>query len=290
MKIPFTKMQATGNDFILIDEFKKKRIPEEKKSGFVSKISDRHFGIGSDGVIFIQKSAGSDVKFSFYNPDGSAAEMCGNGIRCCAKYVYENGISKRKRINIETLSGLIVTELLVENGRVESVRVDMGTPRLARGEIPASGNPTERFIDEEVEVDGNFYRITAVGMGNPHAVIFTENLRDINVREIGGAIRHHTGLFPRGVNVHFVQKIGDNEFRIRTYERGVEDETLACGTGICACAVAATVNKLADKKKPIKFHAPGGCLKTEFKIKKEGIEGIFLTGPAEEVFTGEIEC
>jgi len=280
-------MQATGNDFILIDEFKKILIPEEDKPGFVAKISDRHFGVGSDGVIFIQKSK-NDVKLSFYNPDGTKAEMCGNGIRCCAKYVYEHGILKKKRIGVETLAGLIVAELLVESGRVREVRVDMGAPRLERVEIPVSGNPKERFIDQRVKIDGNFYRITAIGMGNPHAVIFSENLEDINVREIGKSIRDHMDLFPNGTNVHVVQKIDNNEFKIRSYERGVEDETLACGTGICASAVAAVLNKVADKKKPIRFHAMGGNLGVEFEIMNEKIKKIFLIGPAEEVFSGEI--
>ncbi|HDH41607.1 MAG TPA: diaminopimelate epimerase [Candidatus Altiarchaeales archaeon] len=288
MKIPFTKMQGTGNDFVLIDESKKILIPEENKPEFVSRISDRHFGIGSDGVIFVQRSRKYDIRFSFYNPDGTKAEMCGNGIRCFAKYIYENGILRKERIEIETLAGLIVTELLVESGRVREVRVDMGVPRLERGGIPVSGDPRERFIDQEVEIDGNLYRITAIGMGNPHAIIFSENLEDINVREIGKKIRYHTDLFPNGTNVHFVQRIDNNEFKIRSYERGVENETLACGTGICASAVAAVLNKIADKDKPIEFHARGGNLRVEFKIVNERIERIFLIGPAETVFSGEI--
>jgi diaminopimelate epimerase len=288
MKIPFRKMQATGNDFILFDEYRKILIPEEDKPGFVSKVSDRHLGIGSDGVIFLQKSRVCDVKFTFYNPDGGKAEMCGNGIRCCAKYVYEQGISRKKSIRLETFAGIVVADLILEDGKVREVRVDMGAPRLERGEIPVSGNPGERFIDQRAEVDGNVYRITAIGMGNPHAIILSENLEDVNVREIGGDIRFHTELFPNGVNVHFIQKIGDNEFRIRSYERGVEDETLACGTGICASAVAAVLNGIADKNKSIKFHAPGGLLKVEFEINDGGIRRILLTGPAEEVFSGEI--
>ncbi len=288
MKIPFTKMQATGNDFVLIDESKKILIPEEKKPDFVANISDRHFGIGSDGVIFIQKSRRYDVKFSFYNPDGTKAEMCGNGIRCFAKYIYEKGISKKGRIEIETSTGLIVAEPLVESGMVREVRVDMGAPYLKRREIPVSGNPGERFINQVVKINGNFYRITAVGMGNPHAVIFSENLGDINVKEIGRDIRYYTDMFPNGINVHFAQKINNNEFKIRSYERGVEDETLACGTGICASAVAAVLNKLADKNKPIEFHALGGFLKIEFEITNEKIKRIFMTGPAEIVFFGEI--
>ncbi|RLI88645.1 MAG: diaminopimelate epimerase [Candidatus Altiarchaeales archaeon] len=289
MKIPFTKMQGTGNDFVLIDESKKILISEEDKPEFVSRISDRHFGIGSDGVIFVQRSRKYDIRFSFYNPDGTKAEMCGNGIRCFAKYIYENGILRKERIEIETLAGLIVAELLVESGRVREVKVDMGVPRLERGDIPVSGDPKKRFIDQLVEIDGDLYRITAIGMGNPHAIIFSENLEDINVREIGKNIRGHTDLFPNGTNVHFVQRIENNEFKIRSYERGVENETLACGTGICASAVAAVLNKIADKDKPIKFHARGGNLRVEFKTMNEKIEKIFLIGPVETVFSGEIE-
>lgn len=289
MKIPFTKMQAAGNDFVLIDEFEGVLIPDREKSEFVLNVSDRHFGIGSDGVIFIQKSGVYDVKFSFYNPDGAQAEMCGNGIRCLAKYVYDRGISRKGRIDVETLKGAVTAEPLVESGTVREVRVDMGAPYLKRADIPVSGKPDDGFVDQRVEIDEDLYMITAVGMGNPHAIIFSENLEDIDVVGIGRSIRNYTDLFPNGTNVHFVQNTGDNEFRIRSYERGVEDETLACGTGICASAVAAVLNDIADRNSAIEFHALGGSLKVEFEMENEKIGRIFMTGPAETVFWGEIE-
>lgn len=280
MKIPFTKMHGTGNDFIVIDEFQKILVPERDKPKFVARISQRHFGIGSDGVIFIQKSDKYDAKFSFYNPDGTRAEMCGNGMRCFAKYLYKKGLIRKEKIQVETTAGLVVPEILLEEGRVTKVRVDMGMPRV-------------EFIAKEVEIDGYPYKITSVNMGNPHAILFFDNIDEVDVLGMGKKVRHHK-LFPRGTNVHFVQKIGENEFKIRTYERGVEGETLACGTGICASAVATVVNNYANEKKPLTFHAKGGDLIIELEIvnkninKNIKIERVFMTGPAEEVFTGEI--
>ncbi|MBN2015118.1 MAG: diaminopimelate epimerase [Candidatus Altiarchaeota archaeon] len=288
MKIHFVKMQASGNDFILIDEFNSIVIPGEKKPEFVVKASDRHFGIGSDGVIFVQPSEDSDARFVFYNPDGSKAEMCGNGIRCFTKYLYEGGISRKQKIRMETLKGVITSYPIAKDGVVGEVRVDMGAPLLKRKEIPVAGRPGDTFIDQAVEVKGRLYRLTAVGMGNPHVVLFLDDLRNLKVKKIGRGIREHRELFPNGVNVHFVQEIKENEFRIRSYERGVEDETLACGTGICASAVAAVLNKLADKGKPIIFHARGGDLQVGLELDGEGISKVFLTGPVEEVFRGEM--
>lgn len=289
VRIHFIKTQAAGNDFILVDEFRQVVVSEEGKPEFVAKISDRHFGVGSDGVIFVQPSEDYDARFVFYNPDGSKAEMCGNGMRCFIKYVYEHGIARKQKITVDSPNGVMGAEPLVEDGVVKEVRVDMGAPYLRRKDIPVSGSPEDTFVDQEVKVNEGIYRITAVGMGNPHAVVFSDDLENINVREVGGRIRSMRGLFPNGVNVHFVQKFRENEFRIRTYERGVEDETLACGTGICASAVAAVLNKLADRKKPLIFHSLGGDLRIEFQLEEGDIIGIFMAGPVEEVFSGEIE-
>ncbi|MCG2783077.1 MAG: diaminopimelate epimerase [Candidatus Altiarchaeales archaeon] len=274
-KIPFRKMHGAGNDFILIDEFNHILVPEEKKPEFVARICRRNFGIGADGVIFVQHSDKLDAKFSFYNPDGSKAEMCGNGIRCFAKYVYEHTVLQKEKLKAETLAGKIVPELTVKNGIVTEVRVDMGRPEVG-------------FVDKEVKVDGDSYNITSVSMGNPHAVLFYDNVDAVDVTGIGRAIRNFTGEFPSGTNVHFVQKISDKEFKIRTYERGVEGETLACGTGISAAAVSVWTKKLTNSKK-ILFHARGGDLGIELDIKDGKVDRVFLIGPAEDVFTGEIE-
>jgi diaminopimelate epimerase len=281
MKLKFTKMHGAGNDFILIDEFNKILIPEERKSNIAAKISNRHFGIGSDGVIFIRESEKEQIKFSFYNPDGSAAEMCGNGIRCFAKYVYEKGILKNeiknKKINVETLAGTIIPELTVENGIVKLVKVDMGAPAV-------------EFINKEIKINENSYRITSISMGNPHAVLFYENVDGVDVVKIGREIRNHLTVFPKGTNIHFVEKTDKNEFKIRTYERGVEDETLACGTGICASAVASALNnKVANKFGEILFHAKGGDIKILLEFEERKITKVYLIGNAEYVFEGEIE-
>ena len=317
-EIPFTKMQATGNDFILIDEFEKILIPGDKKPEFVSNISDRHFGVGSDGVIFVHKSRKYDIKFSFYNPDGSMAEMCGNGIRCFAKYVYEKGIAGKNnitwkndidgtadfrargggKIRVETLAGLIIPELVVKDGTVVQVKVDMGAPVLNAGEIPVSvpvpvqEDFFQAFINIDVRAGGALYRATAIGMGNPHAVIFPDcDLDEINIIETGRNIRYNAELFPNGVNVHFVQKTrggSKNEFRIRTYERGVENETMACGTGVCASAVAAFLNGRSNSGKMI-FHALGGDLSVELETAGSEIKRVYLIGPVEDVFIGNIK-
>lgn len=277
MKIRFTKMHGTGNDFIIVDEFQNVLIPEKKKPEFSHKISDRHFGIGSDGVLFAQKSRTENAKMLFYNPDGSSAELCGNGIRCLAKYLYDRRIVNRKKIRVETSSGRLVPEILTERNGITDVRVDMGVPVV-------------EFVDKIIKINNNSYGITSINMGNPHAVLFPDNIENIDIRAIGSSIRNLKKLFKKGVNVHFVQKIGKNRFKIRSYERGVENETLACGTGICASGIAVVLNKLADGRKPIKFHAKGGDLIVELKIDETNRIGrVYMTGPAEEVFTGEIE-
>lgn len=289
MEVKFVKMHGAGNDFIVVDEFNGIIVPEEKKRGFARKISDRHFGAGSDGVIFIQKSGKADLNFVFYNPDGSRAEMCGNGIRCLAKYAYEHGLVKKENMVVETLAGLRKLDLTIEDGIISSVKVDMGAPQVRRGEAQVNGDPESMMVNEEVVVDDESYRVTSVGMGNPHAILFTENIADVDVREVGSKIRYSTQLFPKGTNVHFIQRAGKNEFKIRTYERGVEDETLACGTGICASAVAAVLNKKADPNKPIVFHARGGILKVDLKTIGGEVKEVFLTGPVETVFEGVYE-
>ncbi len=274
-KIPFRKMHGTGNDFILVDEFNHILVPEEKKPEFVARICKRNFGIGADGMIFVQHSNELDAKFSFYNPDGSKAEMCGNGIRCFAKYVYEHTLLQEKTLEVETLAGKIVPELTVVDGVVTEVRVDMGRPEVG-------------FVDKEIEVEEDSYNVTSVSMGNPHAVLVYDDVDAVDVVGIGRAIRNFTGEFPSGTNVHFVQKIKDGEFKIRTYERGVEGETLACGTGISAAAVTIWLKKLSGRKEFL-FHAKGGDLRIELNVDGKKVSKVFLIGPAEDVFTGEVE-
>ncbi|MFH1836156.1 MAG: diaminopimelate epimerase [Methanobacteriota archaeon] len=290
MKVEFTKMHGTGNDFVLVDEWDGEVISEKAKPNFVERISERHTGVGSDGVIFIQKSEGFDAKFVFYNPDGSVAEMCGNGIRCFAKYIYEKGHVEKTEMSVETSAGVKYLKLTLFNDTVEQVRVDMGAPQIKRGEAQVAGDPEDTFIDQEVIVGDTPYRLTAVGMGNPHAILFLDELDFIEVVSLGGKIRNLKRLFPNGVNVQFTSHKENNEFNIRTFERGVEDETLACGTGICAAAVAAVLNKKADPRKAVKFNAPGGRLSAELELDGEGnITKVYLVGPAIEVFKGVLK-
>ena len=287
--VKFVKMQGSGNDFIVVDEWNKTVVPERDKPLFVSKICDRHFGVGSDGVIFVQKSRSADAKFQFFNPDGSLAEMCGNGIRCFAKYVYEQGLVKKTMMRLETRAGVKTVVLDVHKGGVASIRVGMGAPQITRNGAQVAGKPDELMINEQVTINGASYRITAVGMGNPHAILFVDDVDSVDVAGIGSKIRNCTMLFPNGINVHFIQKTGVNEFSIRTYERGVENETLACGTGICASAVAAVLNKRADPNKTLKFRAKGGLLAVDIKVKDGIIVDVFLAGPAVSVFEGVYE-
>jgi diaminopimelate epimerase len=286
MLVKFIKMHGAGNDFLLVDEWKQEAVPEKEKPNLVARICDRHLGVGSDGVIFIQPSKKHDAKFHFFNPDGSLAEMCGNGIRCFAKFLYDSGLVHRRGMSIETLAGVKSIKLTVEDGKVNGVKVGMGAPQLKRKEAQVSGRPEEMMVDEEVQLDGLRFRITAVGMGNPHAVLFTENVDEIDLVPIASRIRNFKKLFPNGINVHIVQTLGKNEFKIRTYERGVENETLACGTGICASAVAAVLNQKANPAKPIAFHAKGGILEVSLEMKGKSIKEVYLTGPAENVFEG----
>ncbi|MBD3389276.1 MAG: diaminopimelate epimerase [Candidatus Altiarchaeales archaeon] len=290
MEVKFTKMQGTGNDFVVVDEWNGEVVPTGEKEGFVRRVCARHFGVGADGLIFVQKSKTADVNFVFYNPDGSRAEMCGNGIRCLAKYVYEHKLIGERHIEAETLAGTKTLDLEVLEDVVVEVRVNMGAPQVKRGEAQVAGDPKGTLIDEKIMIHGFEYNITSVGMGNPHAIIFYGDLEEVDLKTIGPRIRHYGNLFPNGVNVHFVEEQGENEFRIRTYERGVEDETLGCGTGICASAVAAVLNKKADPDKPIRFHARGGDVKVELETNGRDIKEVYLIGPAEEVYTGKIRA
>jgi diaminopimelate epimerase len=275
--IEFTKMHGTGNDYIYIDD--RKNIVGNPRKLAVA-MSDRHYGIGSDGLILIQESDCADYKMRIFNTDGSEAEMCCNGIRCSAKYVYDRKLFKKKEIQIETPAGVKHLDLHVKNSTVESVTVNMGEPILQRERIPMTGDPG-MVIDEPLFLeDGTRFAITAVSMGNPHAVIFVEDPDNFPVEKYGPVIENHS-LFPQRTNVEFVKVINEKEIQQRTWERG-SGETLSCGTGASAVAVACILNKLTSRK--IHVHLKGGNLKTEWNEKNNCI---YLNGPAVEVFHGE---
>lgn len=277
-KLQFTKMQGLGNDYVYVDCTKKKL---ENASEVAVKVSDRHFGIGSDGLILINASSVADFEMEMYNADGSRGEMCGNGIRCVAKYVYDYGLTDQTHISVETLGGIKYLDLTVEEGRVRQVRVDMGRPMLCPAEIPVIANG-ESVIDMPIEVDGTEYRMTAVGMGNPHTVVFVEDVDGLEVEQIGPKFEHHP-CFPNRVNTEFVKVLDRNTVKMRVWERG-SGETLACGTGACAVAVACILNGLTENKVTVQLL--GGDLLIEWDREADKV---YMTGPAEVVFYGEIE-
>ena len=275
----FTKMHGIGNDFVVVNALSD--APDEARLPEISrKINDRKFGIGGDGLILVLPSKVAEFKMRMFNPDGTEAEMCGNGIRCFAKFVYERKLIPDQQVKVETLAGVKVLKLLTRGGRVEQVRVDMGSPRLLRSEIPMRGDDNERVVAEPLKAEGRRFDITAVSMGNPHVVIFEENVDTVPVARFGSAIENHKS-FPQRTNVHFVQVCGPGEIIIRTWERGA-GETLACGTGACACVVAAVLNNRTGRA--VDVHLPGGDLRVEWT----GDNRVLMTGPAEEVFEGTI--
>ncbi|OHB90151.1 MAG: diaminopimelate epimerase [Planctomycetes bacterium RIFCSPHIGHO2_02_FULL_52_58] len=281
----FTKMHGIGNDYVYVNCFE-----EEVKDPprLARKVSDRHFGIGGDGLILITPSKKADVGMRIFNADGSEAQMCGNGIRCVAKYAYEHGlVPKKGRMSIETRAGVKTVSLKVQGSRVQKVRVNMGRPKLLRRSIPMLGwqghSRNTRVIGEPLSVVGARHAvpllITCVSMGNPHCVIYVEGARDFPVSHYGPLIENHKA-FPERVNVHFVEVMGRGEVRMRTWERG-SGETLACGTGASAVCVAGVLNKKTSRR--LLSHLPGGDLELEWA--KSG--DVYMTGPAEEVFCGE---
>jgi diaminopimelate epimerase len=274
--IRFTKMQGIGNDYVYIDA----RKDAVKNPGRLSvRMSDRNFGVGSDGLILILKSRKADFRMRMFNSDGSEAEMCGNGIRCFAKFVYDRGLTKKKSISVETLAGTKYLDLNLRGGKVASVRVDMGEPILVRERIPMNG-AHGTVINETLSLDdGVKFDITAVSMGNPHAVIYVADVEKFPVEKYGPMVENHS-LFPRRTNVEFVQILGQSEVIQRTWERG-SGETLACGTGASAVTVAGVLTGRTSRS--ILLHLRGGDLRTEWDEKSNSV---FLTGPAVEVFEG----
>jgi len=282
----FTKMHGLGNDFILINCIKQEI---KEPSELAKEVCDRHFGIGADGILLVLPSECADFKMKLFNYDGSEGEMCGNGIRCFAKYIYEKNLSKKEKINIETLAGIKIAELSIQDNKVVSIRVDMGLPKLKKKEVPVTfGNPDDMMLNEEIKLpNGEKLKLTAVNTGVPHTVLFVDNIEAVNVLKLGSLIRHFKEVFPEGTNVNFVQILEKNNFKVRTYERGVENETLACGTGATAVSVAVTLLNRTDANKPIKLTFKGGEIKTEIKMEDGRIKNIFMIGPAKIVFEGE---
>ena len=273
----FTKMHGLGNDFVLVNCFEE-MLDLERAPGIAAKVCDRYFGIGADGLILLLPADDGDVTMRIFNSDGSEAEMCGNGIRCAAKYLYERGLVKKDKIRVKTLAGMIIPELIIENGSVRLVRVDMGEPRLERSEIPMEGAPGQ-VINEPLQVDGAAFQVTAVSMGNPHCIIFVPDTDLVPLREIGPRIEKHPA-FPRKTNVEFIQVLNRQEVRMQVWERGA-GETMACGTGACATAVACVLNDHTGRR--VTVHLKGGDLLIEWAENNH----VYMTGPAEEVFTGE---
>jgi diaminopimelate epimerase len=273
----FTKMQGCGNDYVYVNGFEE---TVANPAELAPRLSDRHFGIGSDGLILILPSEVADCRMQMFNADGSEAEMCGNGVRCVAKYAFDHGLTTKTELAVETGAGVKHLALTVDQGRVTQVRVNMGTPRLERSEIPMLG-PAGRVVSEPLEVDGQAVAITAVSMGNPHAVVRIEgHPADFPVTELGPKLETHP-VFPARANIEFVQIVSRGEIRQRTWERGA-GETLACGTGASAVAVACALNGWTERQ--VLIHLTGGDLEIDWANDGQ----VYMTGPAVEVFSGEI--
>ena len=272
----FTKMQGLGNDYVYVNCFQEK---VENPSELSIKVSDRHFGIGADGLILIKPSDVADFEMEMYNADGSQGAMCGNGIRCVAKYVYDYGLTDKTSITVNTKSGIKYLDLTIENEKAVQVRVNMGAPILEASKIPVVSTK-ERVINEPVFVDGKEYHITAVSMGNPHAVTYIDDVKGLEIDKIGPKFENHE-MFPDRVNTEFVKVLDSHTVEMRVWERG-SGETLACGTGACAVAVASILNGLTEEEVTVKLL--GGDLKIRWD-RKENL--VYMTGPAEVVFDGE---
>jgi diaminopimelate epimerase len=275
----FSKMHGLGNDYVVINALHD--APADDVHALAKRLCDRHFGVGADGLILVLPSQKADFRMRIINIDGSEAEMCGNGIRCFSKFIYDHALTDKIDLEVETLGGIIRPHLTVTGGKATQIRVDMGEPRLASEEIPVAGAPRPRVIDEPLKALGQEYKITCVSMGNPHCVIFWDDLDALPIEIIGPAIECHD-MFPRKTNVEFAQVISPTEIRMRVWERGVA-ETLACGTGSAATLVAAVLNNKASRAATL--HLLGGDLQVEWN---EQTNHAFITGPAVEVFTGEL--
>ena len=275
--IKFTKMHGLGNDYVYIDAINQKI---ENESSLAQFVSNRHFGIGSDGLILICKSEIADFKMRMFNSDGSEAEMCGNGIRCVGKFVYDKGLTNKTTVKIETLAGIKTLILNTKDGKVETARVDMGEPILEAEKIPVIS--TEKPVKNlELEAENKKFKFTCVSMGNPHAITIVENTKEFDVEKYGKVLEVDKA-FPKKANIEFAQIIDRQNINMRVWERGA-GETLACGTGACATAVACNLNGLTDRK--VNIELLGGTLNIEWN---ETDNHVYMTGPAVTVFDGEL--
>ena len=276
----FTKMQGIGNDYVYVNCFEETIADPSAVARFVS---DRHFGIGSDGLILVKPSDVADCEMDMYNLDGSQGAMCGNGIRCVAKFAYDHGIVRKKNITVNTNSGIKYLDLDIKDGKVSSVKVNMGSPILTAKMIPVVSDK-EQVINQPLDVNGTIWNITAVSMGNPHAVTYMEDVNSLDIEKVGPMFENHIN-FPDRINTEFVKVIDRRTLQMRVWERG-SGETLACGTGACAVAVASTLNGLVDEDVPITVKLLGGDLQILWN-RQENL--VYMTGPATTVFEGEID-
>ena len=272
----FTKMQGCGNDYVYVNGFTEKIAD---KPAFVKAVSDRHFGVGGDGAIFINPSEEADFEMEMYNADGTRAEMCGNGIRCVAKYVYDKGLTDKEQISIVSFGNVKYVDLYVKEGLVSSVRVNMGEPILEAEKVPVI-SAMKRSVDEPVTVNGKEYRMTCVSMGNPHAVVFMEDVANLDIASVGPLFENHQ-VFPNRTNTEFVEVVDRTHVNMRVWERGT-GETLACGTGCCATVVAGVLNGLTEEK--VTVRVLGGEIEIQWD-REENL--VYMTGPAATVFEGE---
>ncbi len=289
MKIEFTKMHGCGNDYIYIDG-ERFALDRETKDSIIPALSDRHKGIGSDGVIFINPSDIADFEMEMYNADGSRSEMCGNGIRCVAKYVYDKGLMDRSKssVDIESFGRIKHIELTVENGEVTLARVDMGEPILKPSLIPV--NTQDYDVDDmsvilnyPIGVDGYAYDVTCVSMGNPHAILYMDDISGLKIEDIGPKLETHT-FFPKRANIEFVKNIDRTHIKMRVWERGA-GETLACGTGCCALTVAGVLNGYNDRDSEVEIEVLGGKIYVNYANDGH----VYMTGPATTVYEGSVE-
>lgn len=276
-QLAFVKMHGIGNDYVYVDCFDRDVV---KPSELAVRVSDRHTGIGGDGLILIRPSKEADCRMEMYNADGSRGKMCGNGVRCVGKFVYESGRARRNPLRVDTDAGIKILELHLRGEKVESVTVDMGEPILDGPQIPVAAE--SQVIDAPLRVGERDWRVTCVSMGNPHCVTFLDDVAGLDLERLGPTFEHHA-FFPERVNTEFVQVISRRELTMRVWERG-SGETAACGTGACAVLVAAVLNGRAERRATV--HLNGGDLEIEWR---ESDGHVFMSGPAEEVFRGTIE-
>jgi len=271
----FWKMHGLGNDYVVIDN-REEKISGKQAAELAKRLCERRLSVGADGLLLVSNSKAGDVKMRIFNADGSEAEMCGNGMRCFAKYCYENSVVKKNEFSVETLSGIKNVLLTLQHGEVSAVKVDMGSPNWERSSLPMVGQGT--CINENLEVDGKVFKVTCLSMGNPQCIIFVDKADDFPVEEIGPKVENHKA-FPKRTNVGFVQVLNPYELKVRVWERGC-GETLACGTGSCAAVAAA--NKLGKVGNKVTVHVLGGDLQVEVA------KSLFLSGAAEKVFEGTL--